>query len=37
MDRNQDVFSRHRAGIECCNFVEHVIELVESAVQHREG
>ena len=22
-DRNQDVFSRHKADIECCNFVEH--------------
>ena len=38
LDRNQDVFlSRHKADIGCCNFVEHEIELEESAVPHREG
>ena len=37
LDRNQDVFSRHKAEIEWCNFVEHEIELEESAVQHKEG
>ena len=37
LDRNQDVFSRHKADIECCNFVEHEIELEKSAVSHREG
>ena len=26
LDRNQDVFSRHKADIRCCNFVEHEIE-----------
>ena len=25
LDRNQDVFSRHKADIGCCNFVEHEI------------
>ena len=37
LDRNQDVFSKHKADIGCCNFVEHEIELDESAVPHREG
>ena len=37
LDMNQDVFSRYKADIECCNFVENEIELEESAVQHREG
>ena len=36
LDRNQDVFSRHKAEIGCCKFVEHEIELEESAVPHRE-
>ena len=35
-DRNQDVFSRHKADNGCCSFVEHEIELEESAVPHRE-
>ena len=37
LDRNQDVFSKHKADIGCCNFVEHEVELEESAVPHREG
>ena len=37
LDRNKDVFSKHKADIGCCNFVEHEIELEESAVPHREG
>ena len=37
LERNEDVFSRHKAEIGCCNFVEHEIELEESAVPHREG
>ena len=37
LNRNADVFSRHRADIGCCNFVEHEIELEEGAVPHREG
>ena len=36
LERNEDVFSRHKADIGCCNFVEHEIELEESAVPHRE-
>ena len=35
LDRNQDVFSKHKAGIGCCNFVEHEIELEEPAVPYR--
>ena len=37
LDRNQDVFSRHKADIGCCNFVDHEKELEELAVSHREG
>ena len=37
LNRNADVFSKHKADIGCCNFVEHEIELEESAVPHREG
>ena len=37
LDRHEDVFSKHNADIGCCNFVEHEIELEESAVPHREG
>ena len=37
LDRNQDVFSRHKADIGCCNFVEDEIELEELAVPHSEG
>ena len=37
LDRNQDLFSRHKADIGCCNLVEHEIELEESAVTHRGG
>ena len=32
-----DVFSKHKANFDCCNFVENEIELEESAVPHREG
>ena len=32
-----DVFSKHKADIGCCNFVEHEIELEEGFVPHREG
>ena len=32
-----DVFSKHKANIGCCNFVEHEIEREESSVPHREG
>ena len=37
LNRNADVFSKHKADIGCCNFVEHKIELEEGAVPHREG
>ena len=37
LNRNAEVFSKHKADIRCCNFVEHEIELEEGAVPHREG
>ena len=37
LHRNEDAFSKHKADIGRCNFVEHEIELEESAVPHREG
>ena len=37
LERNEEVFSRHKADIGCGNFVEHEIELEENAVPHREG
>ena len=37
LERNEEVFSRHKADIRCCNFVEHEIELEDNAVPHREG
>ena len=37
LNRNADVFSKHKAYIGCCNFVEHEIELEEGAVRNREG
>ena len=37
LDRNADVFSKHKADIGCSYFVEHEIELEEGAVPHREG
>ena len=37
LERNEDVFSKHKADIGCCSFLEHEIELEESAVRHREG
>ena len=37
LERNEDVFSKHKADLGCCNFVEHEIELEVSAVPHREG
>ena len=30
------MFSKNKADIGCCNFVEHQIELEEGAVPHRE-
>ena len=37
LERNEEVFSRLKADIGCCNFVEHEIKLEESAVPHMEG
>ena len=37
LNRNADVFSKHKADIGCCNFIKHEIELQEGAVPHREG
>ena len=37
LSRNADVFSKHKADIDCCNFVEHEIEIEEGSVPHREG
>ena len=37
LERNEEVFSRHKADIGCCNFVEHEIELEENAVPHKRG
>ena len=37
LSRNADVFSKHKADIGCCNFVEHEVEIEEGSVPHREG
>ena len=37
LNRNADVFSKHKVDTGCCNFFEHEIELEEGAVPHREG
>ena len=37
LERNEEFFSRHKAEIGCCYFVEHEIELEEAAVPHREA
>ena len=37
LSRNADVFSKHKADIGCCNFVEQEIEIEECSVPHREG
>ena len=37
LNQNAEVFSKHKADIGCCNFVEHEIELEEGAVHHRKG
>ena len=37
LSRTADVFSKHKADIGCCNFVEYEIELEEGAFPHREG
>ena len=37
LSRNAGVFSKHKADIGCCNFVENDIEIEEGSVPHREG
>ena len=37
LSRKADVFSKHKADIGCCNFVENEIEIEEGSVHHREG
>ena len=37
LNRNADAFSKHKVDNDCCNFVEHEIELEEGAIPHREG
>ena len=37
LNRNADGFSKHKADIGCCNFVEYEIEIEEGSVPHREG
>ena len=37
LERNEEIFSRQKADLGCCNFVEHEIELEEFAVPHRDG
>ena len=37
LNRNADVFSKHKADIGCCNFVKHEIELEEGAVPTGEA
>ena len=37
LNRNANVFSKHKADIDCCNLVEHEIEIEEGSVPHREG
>ena len=36
LSRNADVFSKHKAEIACCNFIEHKIEIEEGTVPHME-
>ena len=37
LNRNAAIFSKHKAVIGCCIFVDLKIELEEGAVPHREG
>ena len=37
LERNEEVFSRHKADIGCCNFVEHESELEENAYRTGRG
>ena len=37
LNRNADLFSKHKVDIDCCFFVERGIEIKEGSVPHREG
>ena len=37
LNRNADVFSKPKADIGCCNFVDHEIEFEEGAIPHWKG
>ena len=37
LNRNADVFSKHKADIGCCNLVEHEVEIEDGSVPHKEG
>ena len=37
LNRNADVFSKHKADIGCRNFVEHELEIEEGSLPQREG
>ena len=37
LNRKADDFSKHKADIGCCNFVEHETEIEKVSVSHREG
>ena len=36
LNQNAEVFSKHKANIARCNFLEHEIEIEERSVPHRE-
>ena len=36
LNRNADVFSKHKADIGCCPFVEYEIKIEKGSVPHRE-
>ena len=36
LNRNAEVFLKHKANIARCNFLEHEIEIEEGLVPHRE-
>ena len=37
LNRNADVFLKHKADVGSCNFVEHEIDIEEASVPHRAG
>ena len=36
LNRNADVFSKHKADIGCGNVLEHEIEMEEGSISHRK-